>query len=138
ARNIHPPYRSPFGVRGRRWMRSLDLGAVGNLERDELIGRLEHYDAQRDRLDVALEESARVFPQIAALRDIRGVGTYTALLVVAEIGEPERFSDPGQVASYAGLATRVYQSGSHDYHGHITRQRSPWLRCALVQVAMKA
>ena len=34
-------------------------------------------------------------------------------LVVAEIGEPERFTQPGQVASYAGLAARVYQSGEH-------------------------
>ena len=138
ARNIHPPYRNPFGVRGRRWMRSLDLGVVGNLERDELIARLEHYDAQRDRLNVMLEGRATSFPQIESLRDIRGIGTYTALLVVAEIGEPERFSDPGQVASYAGLATRVYQSGGHDYHGHITRQGSPWLRWVLVQAAMKA
>ena len=119
-------------------MRSLDFGVVGNLERDELIGRLEHYEAQRDRLNVVLEESATGFPQIESLRDFRGIGTYTALLVVAETGEPERFSEPGQVASYAGLATRVYQSGGHDYHGHITRQGSPWLRWALVQAAMKA
>jgi len=138
ARNIPAPYRRPFGVRGRRWMRSLDLGVVGNLERDELVGRLEHYEAQRDRLDALIEERATEFPQIEALADIRGVGLYTALLVVAEIGEPERFNEPGQVASYAGLATRVYQSGSHDYHGHITRQGSPWLRWALVQAAMKA
>ncbi len=137
ARNIHPPYRTPFGVRGRRWMRAVDLGVVGNLERDELIGRLEHYDAQRDRFDAALEESATGFPQIESLADIRGIGLFTALLVVAEIGEPERFGEPGQVASYAGLATRVYQSGAHDYHGHITRQGSPWLRWALVQAAMK-
>jgi transposase len=138
ARNIHAPYRNPFGVRGRRWMRSLDLGVVGNLEREELIARLEHYDAQRDRLDVVIAERATEFPQIEALTDIRGIGTYTALLVVAEIGEPERFSEPGQVASFAGLAARVYQSGEHDYHGHITRQGSPWLRWVLVQAAIKA
>jgi transposase len=138
GRNIHAPYKRPFGVRGRRWMRSLDLGYVGNLERDELIGRLEHFDQEQERLDRTIEESATAFPQIEALREIRGIGTYTALLIVAEIGEPERFSEPGQVASYAGLAARVYQSGAHDYHGHITRQGSPWLRWALVQAAIKA
>jgi len=138
ARNIHAPYTHPFGVRGQRWMRSLDLGFVGNLERDELLGRLEHYDRERERLDAVIAEQAQEFPQIEALRDIRGIGTYTALLVVAEIGEPERFSEPGQVSSYAGLAARVYQSGGHDYHGHITRQGSPWLRGALVQAAMMA
>ena len=119
-------------------MRSLDLGVVGNLERDELLGRLEHYHTERDRLDIVLEQMAARFPQMEALTDIRGVGTYTALLVVAEIGEPERFHEPGQVASYAGLPARVNQSGGHDYHGHITRQGSPWLRWVLVQAAMKA
>jgi len=138
ARNIEAPYRKPFGVRGRRWMRALDLGVVGNLQRDELLGRLEHYAAEQAHLDEALAEMAKGFPQIEALSDIRGIGLYTALLVVAEIGEPERFSQPGQVSSYAGLAARVYQSGEQDYHGHITRQGSPWLRWALVQAAMKA
>jgi transposase len=138
ARNIEAPYRSPFGVRGRRWMRALDLGVVGNLQRDELLGRLEHYAAEMEHLDEALAEMAKGFPQIEALSDIRGIGLYTALLVVAEIGEPERFNQPGQVSSYAGLAARVYQSGEHDYHGHITRQGSPWLRWALVQAAIKA
>ena len=119
-------------------MRSLDLGVVGNLQRNELLARLEHYAAEMSHLDEALAEMAKGFPQIAALLDIRGFGLYTALLVVAEIGEPERFTQPGQVASYAGLAARVYQSGEHDYHGHITRQGSPWLRWVLVQAAMKA
>ena len=138
ARNIEAPYRSPFGVRGRRWVRALDLGVVGNLQRDELLGRLEHYAAEQARLDEGLAEMAKGFPQIDALSDIRGIGLYTALLVVAEIGEPERFTQPGQVSSYAGLAARVNQSGEHDYHGHITRQGSPWLRWVLVQAAIKA
>lgn len=127
-----------IGVRGQRWMRALDLGVVGNLQRDELLGRLEHYLAEQAHLDEALAQTANGFPQIEALSDIRGIGVYTALLVVEEIGEPERFTQPGQVASYAGLAALVYQSGEHDYHGHITRQGSPWLRWVLVQAAMKA
>jgi transposase len=138
ARNIHAPYRKPFGVRGRRWMRALDLGVAGNLQRDELLARLEHYAAELKHLDEALADMAGGFPQIASLADIRGIGLFTALLIVAEIGEPDRFTQPGQVASYAGLAARVYQSGEHDYHGHITRQGSPWLRWVLVQAAIKA
>jgi transposase len=137
VRNIHAPYRKIFGVRGRRWMQALDLGVSGSLQRDELLERLEHYGAGRKRLDEALEEMAKGFPQIEALSDIRGIGLYSALLIVAEIGEPERFREPGQVASYAGLAVRVHQSGGHDYHGHITRQGSPWLRWVLVQAAIK-
>ena len=138
VRNIHAPYRKPFGVRGRRWMQALDLGVIGNLERDEMLRRLEHYLAERRGLDKVIEETAGRFPQIEALADIRGIGTYTALLVVAEIGEPERFREKGKVGCYAGLSARVNQSGGHDYHGHITRQGSAWLRWVLVQAAIKA
>lgn len=119
-------------------MAALDLGISGNLQRDELIRRLEHYEAERTPLDAALEAMAAQFPQEESLRDIRGIGRYSALLIVGEIGEPERFRARDQVASYAGLAARVHQSGGHDYHGHITRQGSAWLRWVLVQAASKA
>ncbi len=42
-----------------------------------------------------------------------------------------------QVGAYAGLTSRVHQSGGHCYQGSITRQGSPWLRWSLVEAAMK-
>jgi len=138
ARNVPLRYRRPFGPRGRRWMSALDLGFSGNLQRDELLRRLEHYEAERRVLDEALEKMSADYPEMEALEGIRGLATYRRLLVIAELGEPERFGRGGQVGSYAGLAARVHQSGGHDYHGHITRQGSPWLRWALVQAAIQA
>ena len=70
--------------------------------------------------------------------DIHGIGLYSALLIVAEIGEVERFRTAKQVGAYTGLTSRVHQSGGHCYQGSITRQGSPWLRWVLVQAAMKA
>ena len=99
--------------------------------------RIEHYDREMANLDESLDEIAADFPEIEALMDIHGVGVFTALLIVAEIGEPQRFPDGRKVGAYAGLTARVNQSGGHSYHGHITRQGSPWLRWVLVQVAMK-
>ena len=69
---------------------------------------------------------------------IHGIGLYSALLIVAEIGEAERFRTAKQVGAYTGLTSRVHQSGGHCYQGPITRQGSPWLRWILVQAAMKA
>ena len=72
-----------------------------------------------------------------ALLDIYGVGLYTALLVVGELGEVDRFRTARQVGSYAGLTTRVRQSGDHCYRGAITREGSPWLRWILVEAAIR-
>ena len=136
-RNIRPHYSSPFGKRGRRWLASLELGVVDNLLRDELLRRLAHFDEELTRLDGQLDVLAAGFPQAEVLTELYGFGRYSALLVIAEIGEPGRFPDARKVGAYAGLTARVNQSGSHCYTGHITHQGSPWLRWILVQAAMK-
>jgi len=135
--NVHPPFKTPFGVRGRRWLAGLDLGLSGNLARDELLRRLEHYGREIAALDAHLEGVAAEFPEASALEVLHGVGRYSALLVVAEIGEPERFRNPRQVGAYAGLTARVHQSGGHEHRGGISKQGSRWLRWILVQAAMK-
>lgn len=136
--NRQAPYRNPFGVRGLAWFRGQDFGWIENLTRDELLSRLKHFGRQATIIDQHLEQMAAVFPQTEALTNIHGIGLYSALLIVAEIGEPERFHTAKQVGAYAGLTCRVHQSGGHCYRGSITRQGSSWLRWILVEAAMKA
>jgi len=134
--NRAAPYKVPFGPRGLAWFGKQDFGPVENLVRDELLARMEHYHQHVARIDAELEEVRQRFPQAEALLDIHGMGVFSALVIVAELGEVERFRTAKQVGSYAGLSCRVHQSGGHCYHGSITRQGSPWLRWVLVQVAM--
>jgi len=135
--NVHPPLKTLFGKRGRKWLAGLDLGLSGNLARDELVRRLEHYGREIATLDAYLEGVAAEFPEAEALEVLHGIGRYSALLVVAEIGEPERFRNGRQVGAYAGLTARVHQSGGHEHRGRISKQGSRWLRWILVQAAMK-
>jgi transposase len=104
--------------------------------RDELVARLAHYRREVAAIDQRLKELASSFPEVESLIDIHGVGLYTALVIVGELGEIERFRQAGQVGAYAGLTSRVRQSGDHCYYGKITRQGSPWLRCVLVEAAI--
>jgi transposase len=135
--NLLSPYKTPFGPRGLAWFRSQDFGLVGNMLRDELLARLEHYDRQIAVFDGQLARCRPEFPQTEAITDIHGIGLYSALLIVAEFGEVKRFRTAKQVGAYAGLTSRVHQSGGHCYQGSITRQGSPWLRWILVEAAMK-
>jgi transposase len=136
--NRESPYRTPFGPRGLGWFRGQDFGLIENMVRDELLERFRHYAKQMALFDKRLEEMRQAFPQAESLLDIYGIGLYSALLIVAEIGEVERFHTAKQVGAYSGLTSRVHQSGGHCYQGSITRQGSPWLRWVLVQAAMKA
>jgi transposase len=134
--NRGAPYKMPFGPRGLAWFRKQDFGPIENLVRDQLLAHLEHYAEHVAVLDREMEQVRNDFPQVEALLDIYGVGIFSALVIIAELGEVERFRTAKQVGAYAGLTCRVHQSGSHCYHGSITHQGSPWLRWVLVQVAM--
>jgi transposase len=135
--NRQAPYRVPFGVRGMAWFRTQDFGPIENLVRDELLERLKHYQRQLAILEEHVSRVQKAFPQVEVLLEIHGIGPYSALLIVAELGEVERFRTAKQVGAYAGLTSRVHQSGGHCHRGSITRQGSPWLRWILVEAAMK-
>ena len=111
--NRQAPYRVPFGVRGIAWFRKQEFGPIENLVRDELLARLEHFGRQVVIFDQHIVQLHQAFPQAEALTTIHGVGLFSALLIVAELGEVERFRTAKQVGAYAGLTTRVQQSGGH-------------------------
>jgi len=136
-RNLRLPFANVFSKAAQRWVTGLELPAVDRLVRDELTARIRHYRDEREKLDVLLKEMSVRFPEHEALMMLHGVGLYSALLIIAELGEPERFGNARQVGAYAGLTARVSQSGQRSRHGHITHQGSPWLRWILVEAAMK-
>ncbi len=136
-RNLHVPVKTAFCKKWCRYVSDQDFGSVGNAARDEIFQRIAHFQKELTAMDHSLEALASSFPEVEALMPIRGVGLYTALLIVAEIGEPWRFQNGKQVGAYAGLTAQVHQSGDHCYYGNITKQGSKWLRWGLGQVAMK-
>ena len=88
-------------------------------------------------MDDRLRSLRSHYPQVESLLVLHGVGLYTALVIVGEFGDVRRFRRAKQAGAYTGLTTRIDQSGSHLYTGHITRQGSPFLRHVLVEAAMK-
>ena len=135
--NVNPPYKCPFGPRGLYWFSRQDFGPVDNPIRDELLERLQHFDKQLKAMDARLSELRPAYPEVEALTDLHGVGLFTAMVVVSELGDVTRFRIAKQAGAYSGLTPRVNQSGSHCYMGHISKQGSPWLRHVLVEAAMK-
>lgn len=71
----------------------------------------------------------------ALLMSVPGVGAATAVAFSSTIATHARFSDKKKVASYVGLAPRVYQSGDTNYNGHITKSGDALLRWLLIEAA---
>jgi transposase len=135
--NVESPFTSLSGKGALEWLESLELPTYVAPMRDERVERVRYFERATARLDADLGRVAEGFPETAALTDIHGIGLYSALLIIAEIGEPGRFTNPEQVAAYAGLTPRVRQSGDTDRRGRISKDGSKWLRWILGQAAMK-
>ncbi|MFQ5871019.1 MAG: IS110 family transposase, partial [Candidatus Geothermarchaeales archaeon] len=127
-RGIRPPMEALFGVHGRSWLASLGMEAV-----DRGLAVLEAIEAQRMEVDARLEELAWERRDVQTLTTIPGIGTFLACLLVASIGDIQRFRDAEALTSYAGLVPSVHQSGTTLYRGHITKEGPKLMRWGLVQ-----
>jgi transposase len=85
--------------------------------------------------DIAREAQADSIVQ--RLQRIHGIGPVLGLTLRAEIGDIARFPTPGHLASYAGVVPEVDSSASRSRYGRITKDGSPWLRWALVEVGVQ-
>ena len=72
------------------------------------------------------------------LTTLPGVVQFTALVILAEIGDITRFPFARKLAAWAGLTPTVRGSDLTVRHGHISKQGSAWLRWVLNQAAQTA
>jgi hypothetical protein len=126
-----------FGVHGQAWLDELPMpqpyaGKVASLR--QLAGEL---SAEITLLDAVLGDLLAGHEGYAAIRALPGIGPVLAAVIVAEIGDIRRFRRPGQLACWAGLTPRHYESDTKVIRGHVTRQGSRMLRWALVEAIQR-
>lgn len=93
---------------------------------------------QRAALDQQVTQQLQSWPEVKHLQTIPGFGALVTLAVASSIDDPQRFRRGKHVASYAGLAPSVRNSGQSTRHGGITHQGRSLLRHALTQAAHSA
>ncbi len=133
-----PPMTQLHTVRGLAWLEAVPAaGAAGDtLQRLTRLLRGVQTEVRAAHAQVVAEATRD--PIATALTTLVGIGPVLALMLRAEIGAIERFSRGKYLASYAGLVPGVEASASRIRYGAITRTGSPWLRWALVEVAVHA
>ena len=93
-------------------------------------------------LETCVAEAEQQIEQVVAhdeeaqrIQTMPGVGAFTALTVVAEIGDVRRFDSAKALIGYSGLAPQVHQSGERTRHGPLPHSGNPWLRYVMVLAA---
>lgn len=136
--NLVAPGTDPFGVKGRAWLATVALPPMLAWQRDDGLAQLAFLTQQITRIDRELRRLAKPDPQVARLTAIPGIGVFSALLILAEIGDITRFPSAKHLVGYAGLAPGVYQSAGTRHGRGITRQGSRYLRWIVVEDAQHA
>jgi len=88
-----------------------------------------------DRLIDEIISDARFKDLKARITSVCGIGDVIASTIIAEVGDFERFPTGEQLASFAGLVPRVFQSADECRHGKLTKQGSGNLRWVLQEAA---
>src|ERR1700751_4166745 len=123
---------------GRGWLAELDLPAASREIVTDCLAVIDGLVPVIERIDGELHACAKADPRVKQLRTLPGVGEFTALVMLAEIGDISRFPSARKLASWAGLTPTVRGSDLKVRDGHIPGQGSAWLRWVMNQAAQTA
>ncbi len=123
---------------GRAWLASLELPAVSREVIEDDLVLIDILQPVIDRLDWEVHQRAKTDPRVKVLTQLPGVGPFTAVVLLAELGDITRFSSARKLAAWAGLTPTVRGSDRTVRHGHISKQGSVWARWVLCEAAQTA
>jgi transposase len=91
--------------------------------------RIAEYDRRIEQI------ATEVHPEVARLKQVKGVGTLIALTYVLTVADPHRFRSSRDVGCYLGLRPGRRNSGNSQPQLHISKEGDRYLRTLMVQGA---
>src|SRR5947207_9221478 len=96
---------------GRGWLAGLELPAISGEIVADCLAVIDGLAPVIDRIDGELRQHAKADPRVKVLTTLPGAGQFTALVMLAEIGDITRFGSARKLASWAGLTPTVRGPG---------------------------
>jgi transposase len=133
-----PPRSGLMSAESRAWLAGLTLPAAAREQITVALAMIDAHDAQLVPLDEELRSYAKRQAGCRALMRHYGIGSLTAITILAELGDARRFSSSREAVRYAGMDITVHQSDARRAPGHLSRQGPSALRWALFEAAQCA
>lgn len=143
-RNIDIPVEYIRNPKSSLYLQWLDAMVFENpnakTQLSQFLERLLFLLEQRRQLEQGLRNMARKRNRemFDLLQSVPGIGHITAIGIMAEIGDINRFRGIKQFASYIGLIPRIHQSGEKERIGSMTYRNNNYLRPLLIEAAWQA
>ena len=130
-------HRSKWTKAHRWWLRHLEM-ADEHLQTvlDEHLGHLAYLESRIQHLDDKIEQIAQsdiYAASVKKLRAFKGIGTLSAMLLIAEITDFRRFPSPGALMAFLGLIPSENSSGAKQKGGSITKAGNKRCRTQLIE-----
>ena len=125
-----------------RWLESISMkNSTGTDTLQFYIDELKHYRtviASLNRKIRALAKTDRYRDQVVHLTSIPGIGIITAMILLVELVDINRFRTLDHLASFVGLVPGEHSSGDDDTTTGITPRSHHYLRSILIECAWVA
>jgi len=108
--------------------------AVHSLQ--QLLASYNLLDSQKQAVEAMMLELLKEIPASEYIMVIKGVGPVLTAIILSEIGDIQRFSDPRQIIKYAGLSLRYNSSGTHKGKTTISKRGRRLLRHAVFRAVV--
>jgi transposase len=103
---------------------------------DPLLAEIESLNERIAEYDRRIEQIAKdVYPEVARLKQVKGVGPLIALTYVLTLDDPYRFRRSRDAGCFLGLRPGRRNSGMSEPQLHISKEGDRYLRTLLVQGA---
>ena len=128
---------SHWSARFVKWLQAIQLTEPSGTE--ALQSFIRHLQFLRSEILVVsqkirvLTKSCRYEKTYNRLIKIKGIGMITAMTLITEIGDINRFKNPDNFRSFIGLIPSSRSSGEKEYQGRITNRANSHLRYLLVE-----
>jgi transposase len=132
------PVSDLFGRRGRELLERLDFPEPWRSDVLAAVMLIDELERQITGIEAELRRLGADHPYVPLLLTVPGISWVLGYTIASEIGDITRFASPRKLCGYSGLCPRVYQSGSTDRRGALSKHGPKHLRWALIEAATNA
>jgi transposase len=129
--------RTKWTNQHRQWLGSLQMPHdFLQQSLNEYLSHLDYLETCVERLDEQIEQLARCeiyAPSVKKLRAFKGIGTLTAMVLIAEITDFRRFPNPRALMAFLGLIPSENSSAGKQKGGSITKTGNIRCRTHLIE-----
>jgi len=115
-----------------------EWSAIERIELEIIIEQIRSLKVSIKKLDTAIAAESEKLQGYESLVSMSGIGSLSAGILLAVIGEIKDFATADKLASYFGIVPRVSNSNETVNHGRITKRGNKTGRTTLVQCSLAA